>query len=181
MLQVSPNVLKQLGHSGCDVAARVGMSVVVLCVYPIMVVPMLAPVEGLIAAGGGGGGGVKCAAAIKVVATSLIVASVMLCTFFVADLGLMSVLAGAVSVAGFVALAPGLVGLWLSHRPGARLGLCWRAAMHALIWGGLALAIAGLFFRDNFVGELTGGGACWWRLPRETNRSAGGFAGLGSS
>ena len=92
------------------------MSVVLLCVYPLMVVPMLAPVEALFARRGGGigggDGGVRrwscgvqwwsCSGkqrgdiAMKAVA-ACIVTSVTLATFFVSDLGVISVVAGAVT------------------------------------------------------------------------------------
>jgi len=91
-----------------------------------------------------------------------IAGSVMACAFVVTDLGLMTVLGGTLSVGGFVALAPGLVGLWLSHKPGVRAGFCWRVAMHTLIWGGLALSVAGVFLRDNSAAEL--GTRCWWTV-----------------
>ena len=196
---VPDNVLNALSKGGWGDAARVGISVVVLCVYPLMVVPMLAPVEALVehrrrrsstgaggecggcgGGGGGGDGGGDCGGdgdddhgsgvgkgvpAVKATAVG-IVASVMTCTFFVSDLGLMNVIAGTVSVGGFVALAPGLVGLWLSHPPGARVGMCWRAGMHTLIWGGLVLSILGIFFRTNFVGGLAQAGGCWWAVSR---------------
>ena len=151
---VPANVLNDLGEGGLGGVARVGMSVVVLCVYPIMVKPMVAPVEGLFAKRGGARSKLAVTAAACGIA-----GSVMLCAFFVSDLGLMSVMGGALSVGGFVALAPGLVGLWLSDH---RRGVCWRVAMHMLIWGGLALSVLGIFSRDNYADELKE--ACWWKV-----------------
>jgi len=166
---VPDNVLNDLGGGGWDEAARIGMSVVVLCVYPIMVKPMVAPVEGLLAArssgseGGGEGGegqiGRRCGALAVKAAAVVIVGSVMVCAFFVHDLGLMSVIGGTVSVGGFVALSPGLVGLYLSDH---KHGLCWRVAMHILIWGGLALSVLGIFYSQNYADEL--GEKCAWKL-----------------
>ena len=186
---VPANVLKDLGDAGWGDAARVGMSIVVLCVYPLMVKPMVAPVEQLIArryaesgrAGreedgdqGGGevigdlGGGrrdVGCSAVLAKAAAKLaavgIAASTMVCAFFVSDLGVINVIAGTVSIGGFVALSPGLVGLCLSDPP-QRHEVCWRVTMHALIWGGLSLSLVGLFFRDNYAASLAE--ACLWKL-----------------
>ena len=172
---VPANVLNDLRHGGWGDGARVGMSVVVLCVYPLMVVPMVAPVKALIArrssggASGGGGAGGSISGTMIVNGVSVcIVGSVMGCTFFVSDLGTMSVICGSLSVGGFVALAPGLVGLFLSHPPGVRVGPCWRIAMIALICGGLALSALGFFFPDNYVSELARPGACWWQLGNTT-------------
>ena len=61
------------------------------------------------------------------------------------------------------------------------LGLCWRAAMHALVWGGLAISLMGIFYRDNYEAELAAAGACWWGLNQHHNASeaaGGGHAAL---
>ena len=165
---VPSNVLNDLAVGAWGAAAKVGMSIVLLCVYPIMVVPMLAPVEVLLAdaARGSASGmwrGVSGAVAVKIVVAGIVV-SVMVATFFVSDLSKTSVISGTVAVGGFVALAPGLVGLWLSSRPGSHMGLCWRASMHALIWGGFAVSILGIFYRTNYAHELAEAGACWWSV-----------------
>ena len=159
---VPANVLNDLGTGAWGSAARVGMSVVVLCVYPIMVKPMVAPLDGFVARRGGSPAGSSPPPSGRWVAKAAavgIVGSVMLCAFFVSSLGLMSVISGALSVGGFVGGAPGLVGLFLSEH---RSGTCWRLSMHLLIWGGLAVSILGFVYTDNFVDEL--GGACWLNL-----------------
>jgi len=103
----------------------------VLGVYPIMIAPMVAPVR---SAKGNG---------LANWATLAIVLGAMGVGFFVRDLGIMNVLNGAISVAGFVAVAPGLVGFYLLGKS--------RWAMALLILTGLLLGALGLVLTGNYV------------------------------
>lgn len=137
---VQSNVLRDLPMNFSGNAARIGMLIVVLGVYPIMLMPMTAPLqtsEGL-------------QTPVSSIATAAIVAGAMICGFFVRDLGYVNVVNGAACVGGFVALGPGLVGLYLLDRN----GFGWRTSMVALIILGLVMSFAGLMYTDNYAGEL---------------------------
>jgi amino acid permease len=128
---VQSNVLRNLPDDFAGSLARLGMIGAVLGVYPIMIAPMVAPVR---SAKGNG---------LANWATLAIVLGAMGVGFFVRDLGIMNVLNGAISVAGFVAVAPGLVGFYLLGKS--------RWAMALLILTGLLLGALGLVLTGNYV------------------------------
>jgi amino acid permease len=128
---VDSNVLRNLPDNLAGSLARLGKIGAVLGVYPIMIAPMVAPVR---SAKGDG---------LANWATLAIVFGAMAAGFFVRDLGIMNVLNGAVSVAGFVAIAPGLVGYYLLGKS--------RVAMALLMLTGLVLGGLGLVLTGNYV------------------------------
>jgi len=128
---VDSNVLRNLPNDLAGSLARLGMIGAVLGVYPIMIAPMVAPVRN--AKG----------SSLANWATLAIVLGAMGAGFCVRDLGIMNVLNGAVSVAGFVAVAPGLVGFYLLGKS--------RVAMALLILTGVVLGGLGLVLTGNYV------------------------------
>jgi len=69
--------------------------------------------------------------------------------FFVTDLGVLNVLNGALSVSGFIALGPALVGLKLLDNPN-------KPAMYSLLIFGTIMTIGGLIYKENYVDDLKG-------------------------
>ena len=151
---VSPNVLSNMGLEPAGAAARLGMVVVVLSVYPIMMKPMTAPLESVMSP-----------FPLKI-ATVAIIVSAMFTSYFVTSLGLMNVISGTLSVSGFVGLAPGLVGLYLTDRR-LRARQSWRCGMYFLIVASLGLSVLGIFYTDNYDDELHA--RCLWMIKGKGN------------
>lgn len=79
---------------------------------------------------------------------------------FTSNLGQVNVLSGASQVFVFVALSPGLAGLFLL----GQRGIAWKICMVLLIVIGFIVSCAGIFFTDNFVEELQA--KCMWNVLR---------------
>merc|ERR1712032_485590 len=131
---VKYDILSSLPKDVFGNAARVGMLVVVLGVYPLMLMPMVQPLKNT-----------RSTMVVKSITVGIVLA-VMGVGYFVSNLALMNVLNGAVCVAAFIGIAPGLTGIFLTDRS--------RTAMYALIVASVALCILGLVWTDNFVGDL---------------------------
>jgi len=127
---------------------HVGISLVILCTFPIFVIPMVAPVAAF-----EGKEGIWCH-----VARAVICASVMVAAFFVTQFGMILAINGALCVGFFIGLLPGLVGLYLT--PGKGAG--WRVLMWTLIVFALAGSVLGFIFTDNEVKQLH----CWWWISK---------------
>jgi len=130
------NILGSLPTSMSGYAARFGMALAVMGVYPLMVMPMVAPIQH--AKSGG--------RTIANLVTVAIVIGAMIIACFVTNLGVMTILNGAISLSGFVTVFPGLVGIYLLGRS--------PPIMMALIVLGLALSVLGLFLTDNYIGDV---------------------------
>lgn len=128
--------------------AQVGTILVVSACYPIMLMPMVAPIEGIDVRHFSGG------ARQKKVAINTTICIIVLVSFLVSlglsELGLINVINGSVSVAVFIALCPGLVGLHhLEQRSSS-----WRSVMVTLIVFGVLMGIIGLIYVDNRSDQL---------------------------
>lgn len=161
--KVESNALLNLPHNGWSAAARLGTIVVVAAVYPIMVIPMLAPVKNMsssrFARPDMPPSAVEARRRVIVTATTCgIVAISFGGALCIKELGIINVIDGAACVAVFTALGPGLVGLYLIENRSQ----CWRIAMWLLVIGGIVLGLLGLYFNDNYRKDLAGE-ACLWR------------------
>lgn len=134
---VSDNILNALPQTAASNVARLGMVGVVLGVYPIMLMPMIAPLRNSQRFGSN---------SICNIAILFIVAAAMVVAFFVDNLGVMNVVNGSLSVGGFVALSPGLVGLYLVDKN--------RVSMFILIVIGCIISVVGVFLPENYVETL---------------------------
>jgi len=142
--EVESNVLLGLPDIPASNAARCGMFVVVLGVYPINLTPMVAPVRN--ASRGG--------KAMANAATMCIVLGTMAVAYFVTDLGFMNVVNGAIQTWMFVGVAPGFVGIYL-------LDYNW-FAMVVLIIVCSSMSLVGLALTSNYVEDLEQ--SCTWNL-----------------
>jgi len=148
---VNSNVLLDLPRNNFSNVARLGMLLVVAGVYPLMVAPMVEPLQAWAEARGEGA---PAAEALVTGAKGAIVGAAMIAGCFVRTLGLMNVLNGAVAVGVFAALAPCLVGSMLLTRTG-RAAWWHQASMFVLFCFGVVMMCVGLVFTDNYVDELT--------------------------
>jgi len=145
---VSNDVLKPASEGGLPDsrwtdAAKLGVIFVVACVYPIMVYPMIAPLQSSEFLRG---------PRRKIAITSakvLIVLAALVVSWLVDSLGVVNVVNGAMSCGIFVALVPSVVGLRLLEA-----GAGYRVALVLLLVFGLAVSGAGFVFSDNYTGDL---------------------------
>lgn len=142
--EVQSNILKDLPHNIGSSIAQVGTMLVVSCVYPIMVYPMIAP----ILAGQGRILGVS-RRIVAVVAKVVVVIAVMFTALFVEQLGLVNIINGAMSAGIFVALVPSVIGLALLES-----GTCTKVGLLLLLIVGITVSAMGLVFSDNYVSDL---------------------------
>eukprot|EP00929_Paragymnodinium_shiwhaense_P013720 TRINITY_DN121568_c0_g1_i1.p1 TRINITY_DN121568_c0_g1~~TRINITY_DN121568_c0_g1_i1.p1 ORF type:complete len:474 (+),score=88.93 TRINITY_DN121568_c0_g1_i1:74-1495(+) len=150
------NLLKNLPQeSWWTNITQIGFIAVVAVVYPIMVIPMMAPIKNMdlsrfVSA--------RATAATISQRRTLLVTSVTvflvflswLGAYLVDDLGIVNVVDGALCVTSFTALAPGLVGLYLVERRSKG----WRLMMYVLICLGVIFGIMGMVFNDNYADQL---------------------------
>lgn len=149
--EVRSNVLLNLPSTPWGVATRIVAIAAVVGVYPIILTPMIAPLEHLNSITH------QRRSATVLVSKVVIVLAVMFAAVGVKDLGYVNILNGAVSLGVFVALAPALVGLYLveqKERPS------WRLAMYTLLVVGVVFAVLGLILTDNYFKQLEA--SCVW-------------------
>lgn len=137
---VNSNVLVNLPDGLVGTLAQLGMGGVVLTVYPLMLMPMVAPVK------------TQFGKTASTVTTLGIVIVAMCIAYYATDLGLLVVVNGALSVSGFVSLAPALVGLYLVDANST--------AMYALLILGALMTVLGMCLPLNYVAELKS--SCLW-------------------
>jgi len=123
--------------------AKVGVIFVVACVYPIMVYPMIAPLESADFMSGA-----RKKTSI-VLAKFLIVIGALLVAWQVESLGTINVVNGAMSAGIFVALVPSSIGLLMLD-----VGTAHKYALYCLLFGGLAVSGCGFVFNDNYLEDL---------------------------
>jgi len=140
---VPQDILVSLPGNVAGNAARLGMLGVILGVYPIMMIPMVAPI--LDAEWGGKSMASFTKAGIAV--------SGMVVAFFVTQLGVLNVINGSFTVVIIVTLAPGLVGLYLVEKN--------KIMMRLLIAMGAVTSILGFLLPENYVGDVQR--ACFWK------------------
>lgn len=148
---VQSNVLNSLPHNVAAWVARLGMVAVVAAIYPIMVLPMVAPVENI-----------KLESLVHVrkalvrAVTLAIVITSWIGALYIESLGFVNVIDGSICVGIFTALAPGLVGLFVlaegqsSSNQFKRRGV---AILFLLVFG-FTTATLGLVYWDNYTEEL---------------------------
>jgi len=147
---VNSNVMEQLPHDILGSAARVGMTLVMLAVFPIMFISMVAPVRNWEESSGRTQGHVTVIVSVAIVTASAIGAA------YVSQLGALNAMNGSLQVSCFIGLAPGLAGLYLLGSKSA----AWNAAMYVLIILSLVVSVIGGVYTDNAVEQLKG--ACSW-------------------
>jgi len=142
---VSSNILQDLPKGVGGSIAQVGTILVVACVYPIMVYPMIAPILALGSHTilGMSRGMLVAMAKVSIVAAAMITAA------FVVKLGDVNVVNGAMSAGVFVALIPSAVGMLLLD-----VGFVQRLALSVLLVVGLGVSALGLVYKDNYVEDL---------------------------
>lgn len=153
--QVRANVIENLPEDMLGTFARLGMAVVILAVFPFYIASMTAPVrhwEEARATKGSGHGRVTTAATVAIVFLSSVGAA------FASHLGVLNTINGALQVGGFIALVPGITGLFLLGESCS--SRWWSLGMAALIAGGLVLSLLGFFYTSNAVNELSA--SCFW-------------------
>ena len=154
---VHDNVLQNLPGTPSGNLARVAMAGVVLCVFPIMMQAITAPVEALGDVDLGPDWPCSRVNGVRV----LVVGSVAIVACFVQSLGFLNVLNGCVSLFCFVGLAPAIVGLYIlptdgevQFMPLGCRGWWWRLAMGALMLGCTIEAFVGLAYDTNYPHHL---------------------------
>eukprot|EP00746_Dinoflagellata_sp_MGD_P010791 gnl/MRDRNA2_/MRDRNA2_122422_c0_seq1.p1 gnl/MRDRNA2_/MRDRNA2_122422_c0~~gnl/MRDRNA2_/MRDRNA2_122422_c0_seq1.p1 ORF type:complete len:435 (-),score=53.92 gnl/MRDRNA2_/MRDRNA2_122422_c0_seq1:74-1378(-) len=148
---VHGNILLDLPHTTWGNAARLGAALSVIAVYPIQLMPMIAPVENY-------PWRTQHSRTLWVSGVKFtVVLMSMNCAFVVTNLGFMNVVNGALSVGVFVALFPSLVGLFLSEQ---RSSTWWQCAMGALLFFGILMSVLGLMYTDNYEGLMAA--SCTW-------------------
>eukprot|EP00932_Pfiesteria_piscicida_P010580 SRR837773.21554.p1 GENE.SRR837773.21554~~SRR837773.21554.p1 ORF type:complete len:264 (-),score=81.35 SRR837773.21554:80-802(-) len=144
---VQGNALKNLPEKASyAVIAQVGTILVVSALYPIMVIPMVAPVRNMSKRYAEGSRRL-----IAVVTVAAIVLTSYVFAVLIKDLLVVNVIGGALCVGVFASIGPGLVGLFVLRKESTR----WRALMVVLIIFGLGNAVAGVIFPDSYAEELT--------------------------
>ncbi|CAE8610696.1 unnamed protein product [Polarella glacialis] len=150
---VQSNLLKNFPDGVFSKIAQLSMVFACFAVYPIMMIAMIAPIK-------------NCSLeqrqkqVVASVTAGFVLASVLM-ALTVDQLGIVNVIDGALCLFVFVALAPGLVGLFLLDRSST----AWRASMATLITLGTILAFLGFIFLDNEP-ALLGDGGCF--LPKSS-------------
>jgi amino acid permease len=156
-------------------ATQVGMIVVIFAVYPIFLMPMVAPLRALdpswfLRSGPheeGDRASLPLAESRRGIfvgaVTVVIVAAAFVGAVFVPDLGIINALNGSVEVGVFTAMGPGLVGLYLLDNS----SLVWKTSVITLLAMGVVFFVLGLVFTDNYVSGL----ACSWNFNAMDNVS----------
>lgn len=141
---VQSNVMMDLPHDFFGNAARLGMTLVMVAVFPIMMLSMVTPVRHWEETSGRESGYLTNACCVVIVAASCVGAA------FVGKLGDLNAMNGSAQVSFFIGIAPGLTGIYLMGRTGAT----WKSAMYALVLFSVAFSILGAIFTDNNVMEI---------------------------
>eukprot|EP00405_Crypthecodinium_cohnii_P008872 CAMPEP_0206439352 /NCGR_PEP_ID=MMETSP0324_2-20121206/12158_1 /ASSEMBLY_ACC=CAM_ASM_000836 /TAXON_ID=2866 /ORGANISM="Crypthecodinium cohnii, Strain Seligo" /LENGTH=488 /DNA_ID=CAMNT_0053906953 /DNA_START=57 /DNA_END=1523 /DNA_ORIENTATION=- len=143
---VKGNVLDSFPPGAISAVAQVGVILVVAAIYPLMVIPMVAPIKNM-----------ELSESMSHRRGMLVTGAILIIVFIswvgalvIPNLFLVNLIDGAICVGTFTALAPGLVGLYLSNRD----SLLWRLGMAALLLFGFTNMILGLVFSDAYVVEL---------------------------
>jgi amino acid permease len=152
---VHGNVLIDLPNTILGNVARAAASASVLGCWPLLLMPMLAPVQNAEMFKSEGS---QKQTAITVT-TVVLIGAVMVVAFFVRDLGIMNVVNGAMCVGGIVAACPAMVGLYLVER---EQRVMWQFTMVALLVFGMGMSVLGLMYTDNYASALKG--HCLWPL-----------------
>lgn len=143
---VNGNVLVSFTSGPLSDVAQIGTVLVVAAIYPLMVIPMVAPVRNMqLSASLEGKRGLIVTVTICVI-TLIAYAGALLIT----SLKIVNVIDGAICVGTFTALAPGLVGLHLINKS----GLAWKCLMFALLALGLINMVLGIVMSESYIEDL---------------------------
>lgn len=146
--EVRGNVLLNLPHDRWGNLARIASSVSVMGVFPLVLMPMIAPIKNY----PGFNSSANLRESATTVARLLIIAMVMAAAYMIRDLGVMNVFNGAFCVGGMVGLVPSMVGLYLLE---GKPSVWWNLAMYALMSVCFVMSVLGLVYTDNYASELT--------------------------
>jgi len=149
--RVSGNVMTDLPHDGVGSVARIGMTLVMVAVFPIMMMSMVAPVRHWEENSGRTNDYVSSVVSICIVAASAVGAA------YVGELGSLNAMNGSMQVSCFIGLAPGLTGLYLLGKKGTS----WQIAMYILLFISVVVSFMGGIYTDNAVDQIET--ACSWR------------------
>eukprot|EP00928_Gymnodinium_smaydae_P012149 TRINITY_DN14417_c0_g2_i1.p1 TRINITY_DN14417_c0_g2~~TRINITY_DN14417_c0_g2_i1.p1 ORF type:complete len:422 (-),score=64.07 TRINITY_DN14417_c0_g2_i1:251-1516(-) len=166
---VSSDAISALPPGFPATVARGAMALCIVGVFPIQLMPVLAPFkreatstreQGLLHADAESG---RCHTSGKLNATVVYVAAgvvlfVTLASFRVSSLGPLVAVNGAVQVSTFAGLMPGAAGLFLLDRKSARLRIC----CILLIIGSFFCSIGGFVFTNNHPDSLARNCAAHW-------------------
>jgi amino acid permease len=159
---VDSNVLNNLPKNHLSDVARIAVVGVVAAVYPIMVLPMVAPVRNLSLSWFSKTSDELVArrrrSLLVSFTTVLLVAISLFGSWQVHSLGIINVIDGALCVGVFTSLGPAMVGLFLLRRT----SFLWRLSMWVLIVFGIAMSAFGFFFIQNQAGDLAR--HCFWHV-----------------
>jgi len=155
---------------------QVGMIVVIFAVYPIFLMPMVAPLRVLDLSWfsrscpdeDGDRTSLPLAESRRSMfvnaVTVVIVAAAFVGAICVPDLGFINALNGSIEVGVFTAMGPGLIGLCLLDRS----SLVWKTSVGTLLAMGVVFFVLGLVFTENYVKGL----ACSWHFNAMDHVSA---------
>jgi len=164
LIRVKEDMLDLLPKQLAGNIARSGMMIVVICVYPLVLEPMVTPffqaetstVD------------VKVVTVaeqkielpllkFRVVITIAITAIATIISTFVEKLGVVNVINGALCLFFYMGIAPGFVGLYLIESD----SFSWKCSMYIMMIVAFILSIIALVFTDNYADELTK--TCLWK------------------
>jgi len=145
---VKGNILDSLPTTAWGKAGKVGAGLSVAGVYPIFEQAMVAPVWNLQSSN---------RRVLYVLASLTTMFLILLAALRFDDISSINVYSGALVTIAFVALVPGVVGLFLLDRSSRR----WRASMYTLLIGGITAGTLGMWFTDNYSQELAD--HCAWK------------------
>lgn len=141
-LDVSSNILKDLPRNAGGFVAQCGTVIAMAGVYPIMLLPMVAPIRNS-----------RYKSTVTPVTIGIVLASLGV-AWFCEDLGFLNVINGALTVGVFVGLVPAVVGISLLGMSKLWLGLlCFVCA---------ATSILGFIYTDNYAYDNVGGKCLWY-------------------
>jgi amino acid permease len=147
--EVHGNVLLDLPHNRWGNLARIASSLSVMGVFPLVLMPMIAPIKNYRGFTGGASNMRELAATIAKV---IIITMVTLAAYMIHDLGVMNVFNGAFCVGGMVGVCPAMAGLYLLE---GKPSMWWNMAMYGLMGVCLTMSVLGLVYTDNYAAELT--------------------------
>lgn len=164
LVRVKEDMLDLLPNELAGNIARTGMMIVVICVYPFVLEPMVTPffqtqtstVD------------VKVVTVaeqkielpllkFRVILTIAITAIATIIATFIEKLGVVNVINGALCLFFYMGIAPGFIGLYLVESP----SFSWKCSMYIMMIAAFILSIVALIFTDNYANALIK--TCLWR------------------
>mmetsp|Transcript_33358 Transcript_33358/g.61183 ORF Transcript_33358/g.61183 Transcript_33358/m.61183 type:complete len:430 (-) Transcript_33358:105-1394(-) len=146
---VQSNVLSDLPAGPYESVAQIGTALVVACVYPILVYPMIAPLTDMQARSLIDRTRRTPADCLVPVAKLMIVVLVAIAASFIESLGFVNTFNGAMSACFFVAIVPSVVGYFLLDG-----GVFHKVSLASLLVFGMVAGVMGLTYTGNYVEDL---------------------------